>query len=556
MAAHRAKDWKGNILIQLQGRNKKQTQAYVGLIQAHNKLVEIASSLKFRNVQLQVEAEKLKEENLNLQVKVETGGGGGGSGGGGGEKVTHLEQKLYKLQEELTELHRKRGENAQQIIDLKNVLQEKEKDLQLKDAKLSDSEANILALKSAQRQLENTIIELEATNQMLKDEHQALQLAFTALEEKYRKVMEENCELVQRWMDLKAKDADKLNEENDDFLKKRQAQLRKDLADAAKEPVAITETGKLLLPGITPICLSASIPSKAQCVFDAHEGEVNAVQWSGSGRLFATGSADRKIKLWEIINGKCEQKGILTGSNAGIMAIEFDIEDSLILGASNDFASRVWSVTDQRLRHTLTGHSGKVLAAKFLGDTNKVVSGSHDRTLKVWDLHSRACIKTIFAGSSCNDLVTLHGNNIISGHFDKRVRFWDTRSDSSANEIMLQGRLTSLDLAPDRCSLLCCTRDDSVKIIDLRMNQVSATFCADGFKVGCDWSRAVFSPDGSFAAAGSNDGGLYIWNIGKNKVEKLLKEHSHAIMACAWNPIGSSLVSCERSRKVIYWADY
>ena len=55
-------------------------------------------------------------------------------------------------------------------------------------------------------------------------------------------------------------------------------------------------------------------------------------------------------------------------------------------------------------------------------------------------------IKTIFAGSSCNDLVTLQGTNIVSGHFDKRVRFWDSRKDSSSTEILLQGRLTSLDL--------------------------------------------------------------------------------------------------------------
>ena len=76
----------------------------------------------------------------------------------------------------------------------------------------------------------------------------------------------------------------------------------------------------------------------------------------------------------------------------------------MILGASNDFATRVWSVEDSRLRHTLTGrlakyflsevtnifsgHSGKVLCAKFMGDTTRVVSGSHDRTLKVGGLHS------------------------------------------------------------------------------------------------------------------------------------------------------------------------
>ena len=54
---------------------------------------------------------------------------------------------------------------------------------------------------------------------MLKDEHQALQLAFTALEEKYRKCQEDNRDLVERWMQQKSKDADKLNEENDKILR-------------------------------------------------------------------------------------------------------------------------------------------------------------------------------------------------------------------------------------------------------------------------------------------------------------------------------------------------
>ena len=45
----------------------------------------------------------------------------------------------------------------------------------------------------------------------------------------------------------------------------------------------------------------------------------------------------------------------LAGSNAGIMSLEFDSEETFILAASNDFASRIWNLSDQRLRHTLTG---------------------------------------------------------------------------------------------------------------------------------------------------------------------------------------------------------
>jgi len=66
--------------------------------------------------------------------------------------------------------------------------------------------------------------------------------------------------------------------------------------------------------------------------------------------------------------------------------------------------------------------------------------------------------KTIFAGSSCNDLVTLHGTHIISGHFDKRVRFWDTRSDNTSNEIGLHGRITSLALSPG----IPCSKTDLI----------------------------------------------------------------------------------------------
>ena len=48
----------------------------------------------------------------------------------------------------------------------------------------------------------------------------------------------------------------------------------------------------------------------------------------------------------------------------------------------------------------------------------------------------------------------------------------------------------------------------------------------DNFKVAFDWSRAVYSPDGTYAMAGSHDGTLFIWNIAKGKVERTLKEHT------------------------------
>ena len=117
-----------------------------------------------------------------------------------------------------------------------------------------------------------------------------------------------------------------------------------------------------------------------------------------------------------------------------------------------------------------------MLAGKFLG-VMKIATGSYDRTLKIWDLIQKACIKTLFAGSSCNDLVCLDSQSIISGHVDKKIRFWDVRSDPTQSEIVLQGKITSLDVSSNRNYLLASIRDvNALKMIDIRMNQVVETF--------------------------------------------------------------------------------
>ncbi|KAK2719666.1 hypothetical protein QYM36_005224 [Artemia franciscana] len=56
-------------------------------------------------------------------------------------------------------------------------------------------------------------------------------------------------------------------------------------------------------------------------------------------------------------------------------------------------------------------------------------------------------ISTKLTVSSCNDIAVLVGGTIVSGHFDKKIRFWDERTDASHNDILLNGKITSLDVS-------------------------------------------------------------------------------------------------------------
>ncbi|XP_026540328.1 autophagy-related protein 16-1 isoform X3 [Notechis scutatus] len=576
--------WKRHILDELKRRDRLQRQAFEEIILQYNKLLEKSD---FHSVL----ADKLQVEKYDLPSRHEISPGHDGA-----RNDAHLQevaQLRIKHQEELTELHKKRGELAQSVIDLNNQIQQKDKEIQINNVKIAEYLQKISELETECHDLCNKLQDLEQANQTLKDEYDALQITFTALEEKLRKTTEDNQELVTRWMAEKAQEANRLNAENEKDLRRRQARLQKELAEAAKEPLpieqdddievladetsdpaedtspvrAVTRTARRRSLSSCPIpqdntdvhptaSREVRLPNTAVCVFDAHDGEVNAVQFSPGSRLLATGGLDRRVKIWEVLGDKCEFKASLSGSNAGITSVEFDNAGSYLLAASNDYASRIWTVDDHRLRHTLTGHSGKVLSAKFLLDKARIVSGSHDRTLKLWDLRSKVCIRTVFAGSSCNDLVCTE-QCVMSGHFDKKIRFWDIRTESVVHEVELLGRITALDLNPERTELLTCSRDDLLKIIDLRINAVKHTFSAPGFKCGSDWTRVVFSPDGNYVAAGSADGSLYIWSVLTGKVERTLsKHHSNPINAVAWSPSGAHVISVDKGNKAVLWSEF
>ncbi|XP_048588907.1 autophagy-related protein 16 [Nematostella vectensis] len=563
-AGGEALTWRRKILQKLEYRNQNDVQGFCDLIKAHNKMFEIADTSKAKITQLEIQVFQLQQERVELQSRIQELNSGQTIPGGtsaSSEKVASLEQKLFKAQEELTELHRRKSESAQKIVELNNNIKQKDEEILAKGAQLHDAQNNQDALKTECNNLAQVIVELEKTNEILKDELQVLQLEHTSLEEKHRKTQEENRELVERWMMQKARDADKVNLDNEHQQRIRHAKLQKDLIEAAKEPVnvPIPKSGSFDCgPPVAPFCVITTIPSYPTSKFDAHDGEVLSARFSISGRLFATGGGDKKVKLWEMLNDVCLPKGTLHGCSFAVTSVEFDPQEKLLLAASNDQACRVWTVGDERLRHTLTGHTNKVMTAKFMGDATKLVSGSHDRTLKVWDLRSKACTRTIFAGSSCNDLVINEGigSQIVSGHFDKRIRLWDTRSESIVSEILLQGKVTSLDLSPDMNQVLASTRDDTLKVIDLRStSQVVATCSAEGFRLATDWTRAQFSPDGQYCICGSQDGGVYIWNNSTAKLEKVLREHSSAVIVSAWHPSGGIIITCDRNKHAIVWTD-
>ena len=134
MASSSIRPWRKSVLHQLRSRNKKEITPFQDLIQVHNRIVERISTLQLENTQLAFINERLKDEIKHL--KVSTRDNSSESKGNIGDHtatvndaaaqstIAMLEKKLFAIQEELTELHRRKGINLKlcRIIKIMDII--------------------------------------------------------------------------------------------------------------------------------------------------------------------------------------------------------------------------------------------------------------------------------------------------------------------------------------------------------------------------------------------------------------------------------------------------
>ncbi|KAL7060146.1 hypothetical protein AAHC03_09853 [Spirometra sp. Aus1] len=535
--------WLSELLTSFHERDVHQSHGYDVVFRNYANIQDRMLKLHDECAQLHRENKSLQKENQTLTVKAALGNQ---------VDSQDTKDKLFRLQEEVTELHREKGKLASDVINLTKTVQTKDQVVQKQANSIVRLEEIVRELQERNRTCLSELNEVKNANQVLLDEQAATMLTVKSVESKNRLLEENNAKLIRQIRILQHQVEELKNFESDVKFRLQREAVQRGLLDAAAAQVSVEgQTAE-----VSGSFALATVPTKALAKADSPE-DVNCVRFSPSGSLFCSGGLDRKVSIWKVVNDKCELQAALVGCNAGVSAVDFNPHETMVLGASSDFACRVWTLSDNRLKINLTGHSERVLAARFMGDSNRVVTTSADRTIKLWDLDKRQCTRTLLPISACHDVVACCSlQSVISGHFDKKLRIWDQRSGTMTNEVSLSGRITGLDLSPDGSYILACTRNDSLHTIELRQNEVVRSFQADGFHINSDFVRPCFSPDGQYVASGSQDGGVYIWNAMSGTLETVLRGHENMVICASWSPLGHCLVSCERGRRIIVWSQF
>ncbi len=165
------------------------------------------------------------------------------------------------------------------------------------------------------------------------------------------------------------------------------------------------------------------INGKARTIL-GHSDQIYRLAFSPNGKIVATASWDRSIKLWNAVDGKLIRT--LDGKhNSWILGLNFSPDGKMLVSSSQDKTAKIWSV-EGNLLYTLIDHKGDVNDVVFSPNGKIIASASSDQTIKLWNTDGML-LRTLRGhnGAVYGVSFSPEGKRLVSASWDGSIKIWN-----------------------------------------------------------------------------------------------------------------------------------
>ena len=250
----------------------------------------------------------------------------------------------------------------------------------------------------------------------------------------------------------------------------------------------------------------------------------------------------------------------VTGHRGPVYGVSFDPQGKILASCSKDKTVRLWDAsTGAPVGSPLTGHERTVSCLAFKpGDPNILATGSADKTVKLWDTSTSACLSTMTGHQKpvCGVSFDPQGKTLASCSFDKTVRLWDASTGAPVGTpLTVEGCVFSVVFAPCGTKLAASCSDypnhHSVKIFN-KEGSTGNFLCQSTLEVDGEVACVTYAPDGSKLAAAYSRS-IAIFNAETNEVPCTVSGHSKRVNVVRWNNDGTKFASGSNDNTVKIW---
>lgn len=324
-----------------------------------------------------------------------------------------------------------------------------------------------------------------------------------------------------------------------------------------------------------------------ECIktFDGHRDLVRDIAFSRDGKILASKSVDKTIRIWEVETGKdhCDPKHIDRQINDTFISFTLafsPVDENLLAFEGNNREIQLRNISDwERKPVKFLGHKERVCRLTFSSDGRKLISASQDGHLRVWKVDNYELMKNnpdqICKGHESRIWsIALNPNQktLASSSADHSVKVWDISTASPRCLHTLKGyanRMWSLAFGSvgidEKIKILVSGSDDGkLRIWDFHTGEVYYTdknntdsrIWSVACSPICEVSRGEFK---QFIASGCEDSKVRIWEIGIShqglRVDELdsLAGHNNKVQSVTFSPDRKTLASGSIDETVRLW---